>query len=108
MITKYIALIRMLSNMKIMREDAKPVEIIDNLFIGSIGSASNLQNLKEAGITHIVNAARGIKRYFPDDFVYVNYDLLDSPDENIKKHFEESGAFIDEALKNNGKVFVHW
>lgn len=33
---------------------------------------------------------------------------MDSPDQDIQKYFEETNEFIEEALKENGKVLVHW
>ena len=60
--------------MKILKEDNKPVELVDNLFIGSIGAAHNKKALKESGITHIVIAASGLKKLFPDDCKYRQFD----------------------------------
>ena len=94
--------------MKIIKEDNKPVELVDNLFIGSIGAASNKKALQENKITHIVVAGAGLKQLYPNDFKYLQFELLDSETEDIKKHFIDAGKFIDDALKNGGKVMVHW
>lgn len=51
------------------QEDNLPIEIIDNLFIGSIGAASNKDALKANNITHVVVAARKIEQFFPDVFI---------------------------------------
>ena len=91
-----------------MKEDNRPVLIIDNLYIGSIGAASNKEGLLECKITHVVVAATGIKKYFPDDFIYMQLTLLDSAEQDIKKYFLETGEFIENSLKNNGSVLVHW
>ncbi len=101
-------MIRAISTMKIMKEDNKPVMIIDNVFIGSIGAASNKVGLIDNKITHIVVAATGIKKFFPVEFTYMQLTLLDSPEQDIKKHFNETGEFIDECIRNNGNVLVHW
>jgi len=55
-----------MSTIKTMKEDTKPVEIIDNVFIGSIGVASKKEILMDHKITHIVVAAANIKTYFPN------------------------------------------
>ena len=107
-IMKLMTFIKFYSTMKILKEDNKPVELVDNLFIGSIGAAHNKKALKKSGITHIVIAASGLKKLFPDDFKYLQFDLLDSETEDIKKHFIEAGKFIHDALKSGGKVMVHW
>ncbi len=87
---KLMTFIKFYSTMKILKEDNKPVELVDNLFIGSIGAAHNKKALKESGITHIVIAASGLKKLFPDDFKYLQFDLLDSETEDIKKHIVDA------------------
>lgn len=104
---KFITLIKIFTTMKILKEDKKPVNIINGLYIGSIGAASNLEELTKANITHIVCAARGIKHYYEDKFKYLHIDLLDSESEDIKKHFKESADFIHNAIQNGGNVLVH-
>ena len=104
---KLINMIKLSSTIKILKDDNSPVEIIPHLFLGSIGSASNLKQLQNFKITHIVCCASGIKNFFPDDFKYINLNLLDSEKEDIKQYFKESFDFIDEAIKNGGNVLVH-
>ena len=104
---KLLDMIKLSSTIKILKDDNKPIEIIPHLFLGSIGSASNLKNLENSKITHILCCGSGIKNYFPDKFKYYNIPLLDSDKEDIKKYFGSSYEFIDEAIKNNGNVLVH-
>ena len=91
----------------VLKDDKVPIEIIPHLYLGSIGSASNLKQLQNFKITHIVCCAKGIKNFFPDNFKYLNLDIIDSQTDNIKKYFEEANLFIDEAIKNQGNVLVH-
>jgi hypothetical protein len=79
------------------------------LYQGSIGTAFNKQALNACGITHILTAADNINPRFPDEFKYLVLPLLDTPIQNIKKHFEEAVAFIEGALSSNvkHKVLVH-
>ena len=104
---KLLNMVQLSSTIKILKDDNTPIEIIPHLYLGSIGSASNLKELQNCKITHIVCCARGIKNFFPNNFKYLNLDLLDSETVDIKKYFEESGKFINEAIKNNGNVLVH-
>ena len=106
-IINFLAMFRIFSTMKMLKEDNIPVELINNLYIGSVGAAMNYKILKEKGITHIICAAMNIKQYFPDKFKYLTVNLLDSENENIKKYFDQTGKFIDQAFKNKGKVLVH-
>ena len=104
---KLINMIQLSSTIKILKDDNAPIEIIPHLYLGSIGSASNLKQLQNCKITQIVCCARGIKNFFPDKFKYLNLDILDSEKVDIKKYFEESYKFIDEGINNNGKVLIH-
>ena len=104
---KLINMIQLSSTIKILKDDNAPIEIIPHLYLGSIGSASNLKQLQNCKITHIVCCAKGIKNFFPDKFKYLNLDILDSEKDDIKKYFEESYKFIDEGINNNGNVLIH-
>ena len=84
------------------------MKVIDGVYIGSIGSALSKDILKEEGITHIICAASKLNFAYPDDFIYQRYELLDSPNCNIAKYFNEAADYIENALKNgNGRVLVH-
>lgn len=64
--------------------------------------------LQEAGITHVLNCAGGACRdYFPDEFVYKTYYIGDGVSEDIECLFYESLEFIEDAVRNNGKVLIH-
>lgn len=74
---------------------------------GSQDVASEKELLKSNGITHIINAATGIRNYFPEEFRYLKLSLLDIPEQDIRKDFEMALAFIDEATASGGSAFVH-
>jgi len=57
--------IQTLLALKHMREDKTPIEVIENLYIGSIGAALSKEELKKNGISHIVCASSQIKEAFP-------------------------------------------
>ena len=92
---KLLNMLQLSSTIKILKSDNIPLEIIPHLYLGSIGSASNLKELQKCKITHIVCCGENIKNFFPDKFKY------------IKKYFESSYKYIDEAIKNKGNVLVH-
>jgi len=52
--------------MDLAKNDNNPVEIIDNIYIGSIGAAMNRKGLEENRITHVIVAAQGLTEYFPE------------------------------------------
>lgn len=101
---------RLLSNLRYFKTveskfDAN--EIIDGLYLGSISSCYDVEELKKKGITHIVSVIAGFVPPFPDDFKYLVINALDNENNNLFDNFEYSNKFINEALNNNGKVLVH-
>jgi protein-tyrosine phosphatase len=84
--------------------------ITDDIFIGNMASASNYDEMKKNGITHILSVFNGAYELFPGDFSYKIIHINDDPWVDISKHFEESNEFIDCALndtKNKNKVMIH-
>jgi protein-tyrosine phosphatase len=59
-----------------------------NLYMSGGKVAWNKDLLHENGITHIINCAYPeVPSFYPDDFVYHNISIRDSPIENISPHF---------------------
>mmetsp|Transcript_19701 Transcript_19701/g.42439 ORF Transcript_19701/g.42439 Transcript_19701/m.42439 type:complete len:306 (+) Transcript_19701:148-1065(+) len=95
--------------------DGRPISIAasdGNLFIGTIGSAYNLEGLNDAGITHIVSAARSARMNYSDQIKYKRVHI--SGDDNPKETPEEvmdlflsTCNYIDAAISEGGKVLVH-
>jgi protein-tyrosine phosphatase len=61
------------------------------------------------GITHVINCSSDYSsNYFQGEgVIYKCYHLKDHVRENIECVFYDAIAFIDEAKRNNGKVYVH-
>lgn len=94
--------------------DSEPCEIEAGfLFMGGMRAAARPDALEAAGITHVVNCARGLadvwKRFreHPDRFRYLHLGLEDRPDQPVAAALEEALRFIDEARVAGGRVFVH-
>ncbi|CAF0849762.1 unnamed protein product [Rotaria sordida] len=87
--------------------DEKLHHIIDGIYIGSQDSALNIAGLNECKITHILNVATGIRNAFPDQYKYLNIELLDVPETNIHKVFTRTNEFIQQAVADNGHVLIH-
>lgn len=92
---------------KYIKEDNMPIEVIENLYIGSIGAALTKENLKNTGIKAILNCAN-LKTAFPEDFEYKSMNIKDSMDQDVLSFFKESNEFIGKFLSNKEKVLVHW
>lgn len=91
-------------------------EVYPGIFIGDESSARNIAYLRNSGITHVVNTAQGHRfaqvdtdeqYYSPFGIKFLGLKLMDTPETKISPYFNECADFIDDALKNNGKVLVH-
>jgi len=82
-------------------------EIIPGLFLGCYLEARNKQLLQTSGITHILNAAEGLDNCFPADFTYRHVPMQDLDEQPLLPHLQDNNSFIDAALQQGGKVFVH-
>ena len=81
-------------------------EISDALFLGSAPSVT-AQKVHQAGITCILNLTIEIpnKRFAAVECIKITVD--DSPDVNLKAHFDYCLAKIDEVQQRGGKTLVH-
>lgn len=81
--------------------------ILDFLFLGSEWNAANIDELKQNGITHILNVTKEIDNFHPDLFHYKNILLYDLDSSNLLDHWESTFKFIEDARKIGGRVLVH-
>lgn len=85
-------------------------EILDGfLFLAGDLVARNEQQLKEAGITHVINCAADYSEdYFKDKGIkYKSYHLKDHVHEDIACIFYDAIDFIQSAKSAGGRVLVH-
>ena len=73
----YLA-IKAMTAMKLSKDDNQPAEIVDRLFLGSVGAAFNKDSLTRNGITHILTCADNIQPRFQSvsKFLLLNFDLI--------------------------------
>ena len=82
-------------------------KILDYLYLGSEWNASNLEELRQNGITHVLNSTREIDNFFPAHFVYHNVREYDEEATDLLKYFDGTYKFIRAAREKEGKVLVH-
>ena len=83
-------------------------EICPGLYVGSDNVARDAHKLKSLGVTHVINCAGNVcKNYYPGEFTYLSFFLKDARTESIDSTFYTCVEFIEEALSQEGKVFVH-
>lgn len=79
------------------------------VWLGNLAGAWAPGTLDDAGITHVVAATQfgQAAAFYPDRYLYHVIAVQDSPDQDIGRSFEAAGAFIQQALQEGGRVFVH-
>ncbi|XP_061084797.1 dual specificity phosphatase 29-like [Conger conger] len=97
------------------RRPAGPVnQVWPDLYLGDEASARDKPSLSRLGVTHIVNAADGPRRintgpqfYTDTDIQYCGVEAADHPTFHLRPFFLPTAGFIQTALAQRGKVFVH-
>ncbi|KAL4641098.1 hypothetical protein GN956_G11368 [Arapaima gigas] len=97
------------------RRRAGPVDQVwPDLYIGDESTARDKVALSGMGITHIVNAADGLRRihtgacFYKDMSIeYYGVEAADHPDFDLSPFFYGTAEFIQRALSRKGKVLVH-
>jgi protein-tyrosine phosphatase len=87
--------------------DYSPNSITDSIFLGPEKFALNDSSLVKRGITHIVNVSSTSPCKYPEKYKYLHLPLQDRDDFNIRKYLDPCVDFIDEVIKNGGKVYIH-
>jgi len=83
-------------------------QVLPYLHVGAEVVARDKELMESHGITHIVNCAGTVlENFHPDTFNYLKLYLYDAKTEDLGCLFYEVIAFIDEARKAGGKVFIH-
>ncbi len=66
LVKKAIGAFKLFRSLDIVKKDSLPVEILENVFIGSLGAAINRKALEECKITHVIVAAKAMQQYHPE------------------------------------------
>ncbi|XP_065674845.1 dual specificity phosphatase 29 [Hydra vulgaris] len=92
----------------------KMTKLLDHLYLGAINDAMDVDHLKEAGITHIINTVHNIDgenetgaEFYGDEFIYMGFFSEDREDYPILENFEKVQNFINSARDQNGKCLIH-
>uniref|UniRef100_A0A8C8DI59 Protein phosphatase Slingshot homolog 1 n=1 Tax=Oryzias sinensis TaxID=183150 RepID=A0A8C8DI59_9TELE len=85
----------------------KATLIFDHVYLGSEWNASNLEELRECGVSFILNVTREIDNFFPGMFCYQNVRVYDEDATDMLAHWNDTYNFIAKAKKSNSKCLVH-
>ena len=80
-------------------------EITENIYLGNLSAAENIDKLKELGIKKVLSVLDQFDwpKYDKSQFNHKTLAIKDFDDQNIIKHFGECLNFI----KGDDKVLVH-
>ena len=67
------------------------------VYLGSIGDAHCVNELRAAGVTHVLTAAAGVRASFPEHFKYLSLDVMDVGEESLENYFVEADEFLRDA-----------
>ena len=79
-------------------------KILDYLYLGSEWNASNLDELRQNKITHILNVTREIDNFFPAVFQYKNIRVYDEEATDLLRFLDSTYKFIREVKEQRGSV----
>ena len=82
-------------------------KITDAIYVGNMSTGTNLELLKSLGITHVISALSYFDPPHPNEFEYLSIFCHDWEFEPISLRFTESNAFIQDAIDQGGKVYIH-
>jgi len=87
-------------------------EVYACLYLGSGQDASNLQQIKNHGVTHVINVADDVPNFHlnvgDEPPIYLSLKVVDfGTDTGISRVFQEAADFANAAIEGGGKVLVH-
>ena len=88
-------------------QKVKIIQIIDTLYLGSVGAAYNLDSLKSLKISHILTVCEELPPRYPNDFNYKVIKVTDDPSTRLEIYFKEATDFIKSAVNQGSNILVH-
>jgi predicted protein tyrosine phosphatase len=82
-------------------------QITPNIYLSGFMIASNKEELNKFNIKSIINCAKTLPNYFPDDFTYTNIPIDDTWGQNIEHYFDSSYNVIESIIGKNENILVH-
>ena len=71
-----------------------PAEILPFLYLGSAKDATNIESLRQMGITAILNITTTCPNVFESEFEYMSIKVEDSPQTDLLSRLDQAIAFI--------------
>lgn len=106
-------LLKMINCQNILYPVKNPIDhVVDNIYIGDLRASDDLLLLKQKGITHVINCAKNIPRFFGKELKYVDLNMMDNELQCIYIPVIRSLYFINNVKRNQKKekqnnVLIH-
>jgi protein-tyrosine phosphatase len=85
-----------------------PTHIVDNIYLGSALNAASKSSLEANNIKVVINMAKELTDYYPDDYEYYKCELYDDNNDSVSEHLEKVYKYIIEKqwdlLSNKGDL----
>ena len=91
----------------IANNEFNPTLIVDNIYIGNIYDAHNIEQLKKHNITNVISAVTGFDNMYDSSINHLCLNLIDDTDQNIIHYFDIALYFIENAVRKGGGVLIH-
>ncbi|KAF7971877.1 hypothetical protein HWV62_19761 [Athelia sp. TMB] len=103
--------LRITCTIKHMRTDFRPQasEILPNLYLSDMYTATNPTVLRRLGITHVISVVETMWHAFPSDIVHLCLSIHDSPFSDMSYLFDPTVDWMQDAMDGNehARVLVH-
>lgn len=81
--------------------------IIDNIYIGDVYDAYDVESFKNQNIYNVISAVTGFENIYDNSINHLCLQLIDNEEQNIIRYFEISNLFIDNIIKKNQSLLIH-
>lgn len=80
--------------------------IIDNIYIGDVRDAHNLDKLNELKINNVISAVTGFDNIYDEKINHLALSLIDNNEQNIIHYFDITNYFIENILNSNSDNYI--
>ena len=112
----YYGRLRHMYHYYISYNDFSADNIIDNIYIGNVYDAHNIDKLNDLKIKNIISAVTGFDNIYDESFNHLSLNLIDNENQDIIHYFEITTHYIDNIIsknisstseKNTNKILIH-
>ena len=81
--------------------------VYPHIYIGNYSTSTNLELLKDLGITNIISVIPSFNPPYIDKFNYLHIQAYDDEFQDMSRHFEATNEYIAKCLNEGGKILIH-